>query len=368
MQTSNRLTFSDVKALVVSRGGWGSVYSAFPALADAMSSDKHKPCPKTGNGKTKFRRLSGWETSGAAHHNDHGRFLDGIEVLSWYLDKPKVQVLKDIVGICGGHIPTFTDEQKRNFVNLVEAAKQLSEEEVEKRKYAIKMVWSNCKPIIGTKAEVYLRSRGIKGDLTVFGRNLMFNPRLTTWVNDERKSFPGLIAVIRKNGVGLTLHRTFMAHNGKSKAPIENPKMQMKAPESVVGGLIELDKPVEVDGMKIIGVCEGLETGLSIREATGCPMWVGVSDRLMEDMIIPKDVTHVLIWADLEPSGAGTAAAARMKTRLEFEGRHVEVIAPTQFGREKMDWNDVYVEFGQQGFDFKMQPHMRVYTGVEIEE
>ncbi len=32
----------------------------------------------------------------------------------------------------------------------------------------------------------------------------------------------------------------------------------MKAPESVLGGYIELDKPLQVDDIKVIGVCEGL--------------------------------------------------------------------------------------------------------------
>jgi hypothetical protein len=365
-------TFDDVKALILSRGGWSSVYNAYPALADAMSSGTHKPCPKSGSGKTKFRRLRDWETSGGAHHNDVGRLLDGVEVLSWYLDKSKYEVLKEIIGIFGGEIPTYTDEQKRNFAAQIQASKQLSPEEVEKRRYAIKKVWSGAKSIIGTAAEVYLRSRGIKGDLSVFGRNLMFNPRLSVWIEDgensQFKSYAGLLAVIRKNGTGLTLHRTFLAKGGTGKAPIPNPKMQMKAPESVNGGFIELDKPVVADGIKLIGVSEGLETALSVREATGCPMWVGISDRLMEDMVIPKDVTHVIVWADVEASGAGVAAAARLKTRLEFEGKHVEVVAPTKFGREKMDWNDVYVEFGQQGFDFKMPHDLRVYTGVEVEE
>lgn len=362
----------NVKALVLSRGGWSSVYNAYPALADAMATDKHKPCPKSGKGSTKFRRLRDWETSGGAHHNDVGRLLDGIEVLSWYLDKTKSEVLKEIVGICGGHMPVLTEEQKRQFAQQLEASKKLSDDEVKKRKEAIAKVWADAQPIKGTPAEVYLRSRGIGGDLSVFGRNLMYHPRLLTWVGDDGakkcKSFPGLLAVVRKNGTGLTLHRTFLAKDGHGKAAIENPKMQMKAPESVNGGYIELDKPVEADGIKVIGVCEGLETGLSIREATGCPMWVGISDRIMEAMIIPKDVTHVIIWADIEPGGAGLAAAARMKTRLEFEGKHVDIVAPDKFGRDEMDWNDVYVEFGQAGFDFKMPPQFRVYTGIEVQE
>ncbi len=83
---------------------------------------------------------------------------------------------------------------------------------------------------------------------------------------------PGLLAVIRgKNHVGLTLHRTFLAKGGHGKAPLENPKLQMKAPESVVGGYIELDKPVHVDDIKVIGVCEGLETALKCTRSYRLP-------------------------------------------------------------------------------------------------
>lgn len=372
MRTANTLTFDYVKSLVLSKGGWRSIYSSYPNLLNAMETSSTKPCPKRGapgSKSTKFRPLKDWETTGGAHHNDEGRLLDGIEVLKWYLDKPVPEVLKEIVNICGGGTVNFTEAEKQNFANQLAAAKQISAEQAQKNRDAITKVWSGAEPVMGTAAEVYLRSRGIKGDLSLLGRNIMFHPRLLTWVDDKCKSYPGLLAVIRgKNHVGLTLHRTFLAKGGHGKAPLENPKLQMKAPESVVGGYIELDKPVHVDDIKVIGVCEGLETALSVREATGCPMWVGISDRLMEQMAIPKDVTHVIIWADVEPSGAGGAAAARMKTRLEFEGKHVEVLAPTKFGREKMDWNDVYVELGQKGFEFKMPPHLRVYTGVEVEE
>ncbi len=87
MHNSNTLTFDYVKSLVLSKGGWRSIYSSYPNLLNAMETSSTKPCPKRGAPgfkSTKFRPLKDWEITGGAHHNDEGRFLDGIEVLKWY--------------------------------------------------------------------------------------------------------------------------------------------------------------------------------------------------------------------------------------------------------------------------------------------
>jgi len=379
LHTQSKL--QDVKALVQSRGGWRSVIGAYPNLLDAMSSRKEKPCPKTGQGKTKFRPFKDWEDTGGAWHNDIGALPDGIELLSWYTDKSKGEVLNEIVSICGGNLPQFTEEDRRKFAERAAQCKEISEEEAKTRAEKISAVWKKATPIKGTAAEVYLLNRGLKGDLSVFGRNLMFHPALKyahkVVINAEEKvewkSHPALLAVVRDgNGVGVTLHRTFLNADGSGKAEVEEPKMMMSQPRDLDGGYIELDKPTDGPLGKIIGVCEGLETGLSIREATGCPMRVGISDQIMKKMRFEPEIKHVIIWADHDkpterkPQGAGLAAANELKARLESEGVDVVVLVPNMFGREKMDWNDVYQEFGVQGFEFYLEPQYRVYTGVEL--
>lgn len=382
----NSNKFHDVKTLVASKGGWRFVIGNYPNLLDAMSSRTEKPCPKASNPKknsTKFRPFKNWEDTGGAWHNDTGALADGIELLSWYTGQSKSETLDEIIRICGGEIPKFTDEDRKAYARQMQVKEEITPEESAKRQAIISQVMAGARPLAGTAGEVYLRNRGMKGDLSVFGRNLMFHPNLkychhemVNGVKQNRwKSYPGLVAVIRDgNGIGLTLHRTFLKPDGSGKADVENQKMMLKQPRPLDGGYIALDKPVLTPHGKAIGVCEGLETGLSIREATGCPMRVGISDRIMENMKFEDDISHVFIWADLDvpteqkPAGAGMAAATALKTRLESEGKCAIILVPNQFGREKMDWNDVYQEFGFDGFLDRFQPEYRVYTGVEIPE
>ncbi len=48
MRTANTLTFDYVKSLVLSKGGWRSIYSSYPNLLNAMETSSTKPCPKRG--------------------------------------------------------------------------------------------------------------------------------------------------------------------------------------------------------------------------------------------------------------------------------------------------------------------------------
>ncbi len=84
----------------------------------------------------------------------------------------------------------FTEAEKQKFANQLAATKQISAEQAQKNREAITKVWAGASPVMGTLAEVYLRSRGIKGDLNLLGRNIMFHPRLLTWVDDKCKSYP----------------------------------------------------------------------------------------------------------------------------------------------------------------------------------
>lgn len=362
-----------VHTLVQSRGGWGAVYSAFPALNEAFNKNgRQVPCPKTGEGKTKFRFFKDAESTGGAYHNDFRSMPDGIDVLAWYLNTDKRTAMDEIIRICGGDL----SELSNSAINRVAkerqavAAQPISEGESQRRKAVIQKIWENRQDIVGSPAEYYLRTRGIRGDLSSVSHNLFFHPSLGYKENDETpwSKHPGMLAVVRDaQGKSLTLHRTFLAEGGEGKAAVNRQKMLVQQPAPLAGGCIRLDKPVSIPGGKLIGVCEGIETALSVREATGCPMWVGISDYIMADIAFPEDIKYVIIWADLELSGAGMRAANALKARLEPKGIHVTIEAPTRFQQQEMDWNDVYVQYGSQGFDLIIQPEYRVYTGVEVE-
>jgi hypothetical protein len=358
-----------VKALVEQRGGFAAVYSAYPALYEALQrGDRQGPCPKTGSGKTKFR----FRKDGSAYHNDVGNLGDYIEVLSWYEGKSKSDILDDIIKVCGGDLSCVSQRDiqaiKKNQIQCREYP--ITPEDAAKRYKAIKSVWGGVSGIVGTPVETYLRSRGIKGDLSVLD-NLRYHPMLYYKESEDSKSLklPAMCAVVRNaKGNPLTLHRTFLKADGTGKADVSRQKMMMKQPSSLTGAYIQIDAPIETPHGKLIGITEGIENALSIREATGCPMWVGISDRIMEKVAFPDDVKIVLIFADIEPSGAGMRAANTLRETLESQGKTVCIEAPTMYERDKVDWNDVYAEFGATGFSLKILPEYRVYTGVEVPE
>ncbi|WP_240224714.1 DUF7146 domain-containing protein [Rheinheimera hassiensis] len=362
-----------VHALVAQRGGWGAVFSAIPSLSQAFERPGRQfPCPKSGGGKTKFRFYKDCDATGGAFHNDVRSMPDGIDVIAWYLGTDKSAAMDEIIQICGGDLSTVSalDTKRMQQQRRQISDNPISEAESAKRKLTISKIWRGVQPLVGSTAECYLRNRGIKGDLSVLTRNLHAHPTLSYKENDKTpwEKYPGMLAIIRDgNGKALTLHRTFLEPNGSGKAPVSRQKMMVQQPAPLNGGCIRLDQPVQMPHGKLIGVCEGIETALSVREATGCPMWVGISDYIMEQIAFPDDVKVVVVWADLEKSGAGLRAANAIKARLEPKGVTVLIEAPTQYGRDEMDWNDVYVEHGSKGFDLIMEPQYRVYTGVEVE-
>jgi phage/plasmid primase-like uncharacterized protein len=358
-----------VKALVQQRGGWRAVYSAYPSLLAAFDKKGNEcPCPKTGAGKTKFSFFKDADFRGAAFHRDEGALSDGIDVIAWIENVSKSQAMDIIVQICGGDLSSVTAQQASDIRAKFLAQALISDEESAKRKRQIDKVWSGVKSPFDSPVETYLRSRGIQGDPASWN-NLFFHEQLSYKEDDQSPwtKHPGMLAIVRdKEGKPLTLHRTFLADDGKGKAQVSRQKMLMAQPRDLRGACIQLDRPVQTPAGKLIGIAEGIETALSIREATGCPMWVGISDRIMEQVHFPDDVKIIIVWADIEPSGAGLRAAETLRSIWEPKGVMVIVEAPHFMERAKVDWNDVYHELGGQAITLYVQPEYRVYTGVEV--
>lgn len=358
-----------VKALVQQRGGWRAVYSAYPSLMHAFDKKgKEVPCPKTGGGKTKFSFFKDADIRGAAFHRDEGGLADGIDVIAWIENVSKSQAMDIIVQICGGDLSSITPALVNQTRNAIVQSQVISPDESAKRKANIDKIWSGVCSILDTPAQTYLRSRGIKGDPASW-KNLFYHSRLS-YKEDDNKPWtqhPGMLAIVRDTDAKpLTLHRTFLADDGNGKAKVSRQKMMMAQPRSLKGACIQIDHPVNTPSGKLIGISEGIETALSVREATGCPMWVGISDRIMEQVLFPDDVKIIIVWADIEPSGAGLRAAETLRRIWEPKGVTVIVEAPHFMNREKVDWNDVYQEIGSRGFTLTMEPPYRVYTGVEV--
>jgi DNA primase len=97
----------------------------------------------------------------------------------------------------------------------------------------------------------------------------------------------------------------------------------------VKGGACWLSQP----GPHLV-VTEGIEDGLSVREATGLPVWVGLSAGGVTSLELPELVSMVTIAAD--PDAAGMAAAEAAVKRWTALGVAVRV-SPAPNG----DYNDM---------------------------
>jgi len=122
-------------------------------------------------------------------------------------------------------------------------------------------------------------------------------------------------------GEPLGIHRTFLAPDGKGKAPVDQVKM-MLGPSK--GGVARLGEP-EDDGVLMIG--EGIETCLSVTQVTGYPAWTALSAGGLRDLELPPGDYKVIILADADGSGEKAARAAA-KRWVEDERRKVFIAWP----------------------------------------
>lgn len=199
----------------------------------------------------------------------------------------------------------------------------------------------------------YLKSRGlfVKGFYPVPG--LLFNSSVRYFAGSlasdlrQRVYFPGMIAPIRTlDGEIGSLHRTYLAEDGMSKADVENPKqLTSKCIDSLSGCAIPLF-PADGDAL---AVAEGIETALAVHEMTGLPVWSCVTAQLLEAVVIPPNVKRLHVFADLDGSGRGQEASDALVRR--FAGTGVEVVVhlpPVAFfnpGEKGIDWLDVYSRY-----------------------
>jgi hypothetical protein len=146
--------------------------------------------------------------------------------------------------------------------------------------------------------------------------------------------------VVDPGGVPVTLHRTYLTRDGR-KAPVAEPRKLMAAPGMLRGGAIRLFEPTTE-----LGIAEGIETALAVHLWTGMPVWSAVSARMLEQVMLPSGIGRIVIWADLDRSRAGQAAAERLRVRLSAEGIKASVElppVPIPAAAKGVDWADVWL-------------------------
>ncbi|WP_165322376.1 DUF7146 domain-containing protein [Rhizorhabdus phycosphaerae] len=282
-------------------------------------------------GRSLYVRLKGGEHGkGAAGKwtdaatGDHGDLLDLIRLN------------------CGHRLLSDTLDEARRFLALPRETPAFDPDQpavpTGSRK-AAQRLFAASRPIAGTLAERYLRTRGIL-DVRM-ERWLRFHPRC--WYRPSEADapgtpsvFPALIAAVTDNDHAITgCHRTWLAPDGSAKAPVATPRRAM-------GDLLGMGvrfgnaSPIMIAG-------EGIETMLSLRQVVAAPAIAGLSAAHLAAVRFPAGLQRLYIARDDDP--AGTGALMTLTERATEAGIDIVPLEPQlddfnsdlrAFGRERL--------------------------------
>jgi putative DNA primase/helicase len=341
--------YEDIRAQA--RGRWGHILMALaPAeLQGALElAPRHVPCPLHG-GQDGFRLFKDYEDNGGGMCNTCGSYPSGFRLLQWLKGWDFPEVLAAVSEVLGGGLP----EVRPSAVNGTGKGTKDAKDDPKIRRQ-LRETWREAVPLqdeLAKPARLYLARRGITAAILNTLR-CRCHPKLGYWEQGRGKvgSYPALIfPICDPHGQPVTLHRTYLTPEG-FKAPVENPKKTMSYPSDriLTGAAVRLGEPED----RTLGVAEGIETALAVREATGQVCWAATSAALLEKVLLPVGVRQVVIWADNDQKKAGQKAALRLAERLVREGRKVKVQIPPGCPPDKksLDWNDVLLHQGLSGF------------------
>ena len=205
----------------------------------------------------------------------------------------------------------------------------------ERKRAVLRRIWGEACPITtGDPVDTYLRQRGLHLPLADIPAVLRYHPRLV-YVHEtgQRTDHPAMVArVDDADGHAVTLHRTYLAPDGR-KATVPEPKKLMSPAISGAtrGGAIRLYPASET-----LAIAEGIETALAVRLATALPVWAALCAGGLARLIVPAEVLLVVICADHDAAGLG--AAQTLAQRLLVAQRRVKILTPDTPGA---DWADL---------------------------
>ena len=187
-------------------------------------------------------------------------------------------------------------------------------------------IWDQSRPAAGTPVEAYLQHRRIS---TPAPATLRYHVGIK--YAPSGLLLPCMVAAVQAPDRSITaIHRTYILANGRGKAPVDKPKMMLGC---VNGGAVRL----AYAGPKMV-IAEGLETSLSVLEATGLPVWAALSASYFLGLALPALplAAEVVIAADHDE--AGLKAAEQAAALWTSQGRKVSITYPPTPGT---DFNDM---------------------------
>lgn len=153
------------------------------------------------------------------------------------------------------------------------------------RDHAIE-TWHASRDPIGTMTAIYLRHRAITGTIPATIRD---DPGLKH--SPTGQNLPAMVAAITgPNRKVIAIQRTFLRCDGCGKANVSQPKMTLG---TMRDGAVHLGPAGPV-----LGIAEGIETGLSSMQIFGVPVWCALSASRLDRLWLPPEAHEVHVFAD----------------------------------------------------------------------
>lgn len=296
-----------------SRGGWVDILGRF-GIDQSMLQNKHGPCPLCG-GKDRFR-FDDKQGSGSWICSQCGSG-DGIMLAIKYTGREFKDIAAEIDRMQSVEKKQIKDDKPDPAIRLNKTRAEL-------------------KPDDGI-IEFYLRSRGITLPIP---RAIKLHQAMSYYDNGELKGkFAAMVATVSgSDGKPITYHVTYLDGTGKAGVPCPRKVLPPKTP--LPGSAIRLAEPADY-----LGLCEGIETALSVIQMTDIPTWACINAGGLEAVEIPQSVTRVCVWGDNDENYTGQKSAYTLANKLKIKRPElrVHVMIPAQRG---YDWNDVLTKIG----------------------
>lgn len=288
-----------MKTSDAARGKWRAILPAFGIDASVLDGKHHK-CPCTGDGTDRFR-FSDQNGTGdyfcACSQGGKG----GFGLLECKTGRPFRELAADVDALIGN---TATPSAPR----IATYAEQLR---------------AIARPVTRSR---YLESRGLE-----MAPGLLFASGVD--YRDDGNvigKFAAMLAPISRRGEFQTFHVTYLADG--AKADVRCPRKILPG-GAIAGGGVEL-----YPAAQIMGVSEGIETGIAAKMMFGCPVHAAISAGGMAKWEAPDIAREVHIFADNDRNLAGHAAAYALANRLSLRGITPVVHIPQE---PDTDWNNV---------------------------
>jgi len=210
---------------------------------------------------------------------------------------------------------------------------------------AARRLWSMTRPLAGTIGAAYLRRRDLKALDGI--SSLRFHP--TCWYRPDddgpTETWPALIAAVTDLDGTLTgVHRTWLAPDGRGKAPVDVPR---RALGDLLGHAVRFGVASDV-----LAAGEGIETVLSLRQVLpGLSLAACLSSAHLAAMTFPPLLRRLYVVRDDDP--AGDHALNALEERTQAAGLELIALSP-----RLADFNDDLRHLGPAALRAILHPQL----------